>query len=74
MEGTSTMNEILNMTMNEMAGASFDCECGHHHTFGIEHLAIGKGTLPKLVEFAAAFKDRPVTMISDNHTFEAAGK
>lgn len=68
------MNEILNMTMNEMAGASFDCECGHHHTFGIEHLAIGKGTLPKLVEFAAAFKDRPVTMISDNHTFEAAGK
>lgn len=68
------MNEILNMTMNEMANASFDCSCGHHHTFGIEHLAIGKGTLPKLLEFAAPFKGQPITMISDNHTFEAAGK
>jgi len=73
-KGERTMNEILNMTMNEMANASFDCSCGHHHTFGIEHLAIGKGTLPKLLEFAAPFKGQPITMISDNHTFEAAGK
>ncbi|MDO4941350.1 MAG: sn-glycerol-1-phosphate dehydrogenase [Lachnospiraceae bacterium] len=68
------MNEILDMTMNEMANASFECSCGHHHTFGIEHLAIGKGTLPKLLEFAAPFKNQPITMISDNHTFEAAGE
>lgn len=68
------MNEILNMTMNEMANADFECSCGRHHTLGIKHISIGKGTLPTVVDIAQPFKDKPVLMISDNHTFEAAGE
>ena len=68
------MNEILEMTINEMADASFDCSCGQHHTLGIKYMSIGKGTLPTIVDIAAPFKDKPVFMISDNHTFEAAGE
>ncbi len=67
------MNEILNMAINDMAGASFDCSCGEHHTFDVKHISMGKGVLPQLLEFAAPFKGQPVTMISDNHTFDAAG-
>ena len=72
-EGENVMNEILEMTMNEMANANFDCSCGKHHTLDIKHMSIGKGTLPTIVEVAQPFKNKQILMISDNHTFDAAG-
>lgn len=68
------MNEILNMSMNEMAEADFDCSCGRHHSLPIKKIAIGKGVLQQLPEVAADFKDKQVYMISDNNTWKAAGK
>lgn len=35
------MNEILNMSMNEMAEADFDCSCGRHHRVGVSRPASG---------------------------------
>ncbi|MGL4608054.1 MAG: sn-glycerol-1-phosphate dehydrogenase [Eubacteriaceae bacterium] len=68
------MNEILEMTMNEMAEADFDCSCGRHHTLPIKKIAIGKGAINKLTEVAADFKGKQVYMISDNNTWKAAGE
>ena len=31
------MKNILDMSINEMAGIEFDCECGHHHKLDIKH-------------------------------------
>lgn len=68
------MNEILNMTINEMERLSFDCNCGCHHTFDMEHIAIGKDALLKLTDFVQPFRFTPILMISDHHTFKAAGE
>ena len=31
------MDEVLNYSMNEMAGADFDCSCGRHHTLAVSY-------------------------------------
>ncbi|MGI6500757.1 MAG: sn-glycerol-1-phosphate dehydrogenase [Anaerostipes sp.] len=68
------MNEILNITMNEMANASFDCSCGKHHTLDIKQIKMGKGVLPELPDMLKKFQGKKVYMLSDNHTFQAAGE
>lgn len=68
------MNEILSMSMNEMAEADFDCSCGRHHTLPIKKIVIGKGVLNQLPEIAGEFKEQQVYMISDNNTWKAAGE
>lgn len=68
------MNEILNMTMNEMAEAEFDCSCGRHHIIPIKKIAIGKDVIHQLPEIANEFKDEKVYMISDSNTWTAAGE
>ena len=68
------MKSILEMTLNEMAGAEFDCSCGKHHKLDIKHIAIGKGVLPEILNQAADFKGKPILMVSDNNTFAAAGE
>lgn len=68
------MNEILNITMNEMANASFDCSCGKHHTLDIKQIKMGKGVLLELPDMLKKFQGKKVYMLSDNHTFQAAGE
>lgn len=68
------MKNILELSMNEMAGISFDCACGRHHTLAIRHIAIGSGTLPALVDMAAPFRGKRVFLLADDNTFAAAGQ
>ena len=63
------MDEVLNYSMNEMAGADFDCSCGRHHTLDI----MGQGVLKELTKVLEPFSGKKVYMLSDNHTFKAAG-
>ena len=67
------MDEVLNYSMNEMAGADFDCSCGRHHTLDIRHIIMGQGVLKELPKVLEPFSGKKVYMLSDNHTFEAAG-
>lgn len=68
------MDEILNMTINEMAGVTFECRCGRTHTLDIEHLVMGKGVINDLGDVLKDYKDQKIYMLSDNHTFAAAGE
>lgn len=68
------MNEILKMSMNEMAEADFDCSCGRHHSLPIKRIAIGKGAINELPDVAGAFKGKQIYMMSDNNTWKAAGE
>ncbi len=44
------MDEILNMSINEMAGVSFACKCGRVHRLEIEKLVMGKNAIQQLPE------------------------
>ena len=68
------MNEILNLTINEMPQTEFDCSCGKHHNFSVHEMSIRKGAIEDLPKMAEPFKDGKILVVFDNHTYEVAGK
>lgn len=68
------MNEILNLTINEMPRTEFDCSCGHHHNFSVQDMSIRKGAIEDLPKMAEPFKGGKILVVFDNHTYEVAGK
>ena len=68
------MNEILNMSINEMPQTEFDCSCGHHHSFSVHDMEIRKGAIEVLPKMAAPFKDGKILVVFDNNTYKVAGK
>ena len=39
------MNEILEKSVNEMAGTVFECSCGKTHNFSVSEMKIGEGAI-----------------------------
>ena len=68
------MNEILNMSINEMPQTEFDCSCGRHHNFSVHDMEIRKGAIEVLPKMAAPFKDGKILVVFDNNTYKVAGK
>ena len=68
------MNEILNMSINEMPQTEFDCSCGHHHNFSVHDMEIRKGAIEVLPKMAAPFKDGKILVVFDNNTYKVAGQ
>ena len=60
--------------VSDMGGMQFNCTCGKHHAFNIEHIHIGSGILSDIVEIAAPFKDKTVFLYGDQNTYAAAGE
>ena len=68
------MNEILNLTINEMPQTEFDCSCGRHHNFSVHDMSIRKGAIEDLPKMAEPFKDGKILVVFDKNTYEVAGK
>lgn len=68
------MNEILNMTINEMPQTRFACSCGKEHFFALHHMSIRKGAIENLPDMAAPFKESRILVVFDTNTYLAAGK
>lgn len=68
------MNEILNLSINEMPQTEFDCSCGRHHNFSVHDMEIRKGAIETLPKMAAPFKDGKILVVFDNNTYKVAGK
>lgn len=68
------MNEILNMSINEMPQTEFDCSCGMHHNFSVHDMEIRKGAIEALPKMAAPFKDGKILVVFDNNTYKVAGQ
>ena len=68
------MDEILNLSINEMPQTEFDCSCGKHHNFSVHDMSIRKGAIEDLPKMAEPFKDGKILVVFDNHTYKVAGK
>ena len=68
------MNEILNMTINEMPQTEFECSCGHRHSFSVKDMSIRKGAIEDLPKMAEPFKEGKILVVYDNNTYKVAGK
>ncbi len=68
------MDEILEMTINEMPMAEFDCSCGRRHVFPVHDISIRPGAIEDLPAMAEPFKGSKVLVVFDNNTYEVAGR
>lgn len=68
------MNEILDLTINEMPRTEFDCSCGRHHNFSVHDMSIRMGAIKDLPKMAEPFKDGKILVVFDNNTYEVAGR
>ena len=68
------MNEILNLSINEMPQTEFDCSCGRRHNFSVHDMSIRKGAIEDLPKMAEPFKDGKILVVFDNNTYKVAGK
>ena len=73
-KGVNIMDEILNLSINEMPQTEFDCSCGKHHNFSVHDMSIRKGAIEDLPKMAEPFKDGKILVVFDNHTYKVAGR
>ena len=73
-KGVNVMDEILNLSINEMPQTEFDCSCGKHHNLSVHDMSIRKGAIEDLPKMAEPFKDGKILVVFDNHTYKVAGK
>ena len=50
------MDEILNLSINEMPQTEFDCSCGKHHNFSVHDMSIRKGAIEDLPRWQSHLK------------------
>lgn len=68
------MDEILNMSINNMANVSFKCSCGKTHHLDIHNIQIGQNVISELPSILQNFKNKRIYILSDNNTWKAAGE
>ncbi len=65
--------KILTMSVGEMPGYGFDCECGRHHSVDINKILSGKGVLDQLPGALEEFRGRKILIVADDNTVLIGG-
>ena len=65
--------DILQMRARDMAGYSFDCDCGRHHSVDIKKIVVGAGVIRQLPEVLKGYEDRKLMVVYDKNTKAIAG-
>lgn len=63
------IENVLNLSTEELAGISFECSCGKNHSVDIKKIIIEKGAINKVPEIAAPFKKGKLFLVADNNTY-----
>ena len=61
------------MSVGEMPGYGFDCECGRHHSVDINKILSGKGVLDQLPGALEEFRGRKILIVADDNTVLIGG-
>ena len=68
------MNEILNVSIENIPGISFDCSCGRKHTFPMEFLSFGKGVLPDIAKAVKPYMGEKIFLFTGANSDLVAGR
>ncbi|HEY8500853.1 MAG TPA: sn-glycerol-1-phosphate dehydrogenase [Clostridia bacterium] len=69
------MKKITEMnSISEMAGISFDCDCGRKHAVDIGKIYIdNKGVSEEILKSVSQFKDKEILLVADTNTYVVYG-
>jgi glycerol-1-phosphate dehydrogenase [NAD(P)+] len=68
------MFDILNKSIEDMPGISFDCACGRKHSVEIEKIVFGNDLADNVAEYLEPYKNKRLFVLSDSNTYEVLGK
>ena len=68
------MRDILDVSIEDMPGVSFECGCGRKHSVEIEKLVVRNGVLKEIVEYLRQFTNKKLFVLSDSNTYDVMGK
>ena len=68
------MDEILNLSLQDMTSLAFSCSCGQKHTVDIQKIILGKNLLNEIIDIVSDFKNKNIFMISDSNTNKVYGE
>ena len=69
------MDEILNLSIDRMAGLSFACSCGKNHSVGIKKIVVEEGAVNRTAGIAAEFAGNGrMFLTADANTYRVCGE
>jgi glycerol-1-phosphate dehydrogenase [NAD(P)+] len=66
--------KLAEMTVNELAGITYECSCGRTHTVDIDRVDISVDAMEHAADYVNELNVSPVTVICDENTYEIAGR
>jgi hypothetical protein len=69
------MKQITEMnSISEMAGISFDCDCGRKHSVDIGKIYIeNQGVPEEVLKSVSQFKEQEILLVADTNTYKVYG-
>jgi len=68
------VGSILEASIADFPGISFDCACGRRHSVDIDKLVVGSNILDEVVKGLDPFRDGKLLVLSDTNTYGACGE
>jgi glycerol-1-phosphate dehydrogenase [NAD(P)+] len=68
------MRDILDISIEDMPGVSFECGCGRKHSVEIEKLVVRNDVLKDIVQYLRQFTSEKLFVLSDSNTYDVMGK
>ncbi|MCK5812369.1 MAG: sn-glycerol-1-phosphate dehydrogenase [Clostridiales bacterium] len=65
--------DVTKMTISELAGYTYDCECNRTHNVDVKKIVIGENAINEAVDYIIEQTDKMVMIICDDTTYELAG-
>lgn len=67
------MININDIKISELAGCSFDCNCGKNHSVDIKKISIGSEVYKEIPDILKEYKDKKIFVIADSNTYHIYG-
>lgn len=69
-----TVENIDKLQINDFLRDDLKCSCGKNHSIELENVIIEEDAIRKIPDLLKKYKFKKVLVVSDTHTYEAAGK
>lgn len=68
------MININNIKISDLAGYSFNCNCGKKHSADINKISIGSEVYKEIPSILKEYKDKKIFVVADANTYEIYGR
>lgn len=69
-----TIENVSELHMNDFLRNDLKCQCGKNHSIALEDVIVEENAIRKIPDLLRKYKFKKVLVVSDEHTYFAAGK